>query len=193
MGWNADGNVHPRRIGHRTEHRRVTGVRVHPEEVGGALIARLHRHQRIPGAPVHPDHVLESLPVPPDLARTSGQVDDQQPHIGIGLADRRVANHRRRPFRLGSVRHVPGGDLTLVDARHDQSATVRRPPVAGVAVHRHPRRELGASTRVRFAVRLADDPLIGPVGIDHVQCAVTHIGDDPPGGVEAGIGGVGHG
>ena len=155
-----------------------------------ALVPALHHHQRIVLAlPAGGHQVGERGPVGVDVHGGAVQPGQQEGHLGVRGARRRVGHLGGRPLRVGGVGDVPPGDGRLVHPRDQQRRTVRGPPVAAVAVHLLGRDELRQPERhARGAPRVGQDLVFGGVGqAGHPQRPGADVGQPLPGRVGAGI------
>ena len=111
-------------------------------------------------------------------ARACGEVSDEQRHVGVRGARRRVTDLGGLPVRIGRVGDVPAPDVRLVYPRDEQPGAVGRPPVAAEAAHFLARDELREA--VRDAVFPRDDRVVAGFEVGDPQPARVHVADLAP-------------
>ena len=186
------------------DDRRGQGGGVHGEQPEPLLVPGLHgQGERPVGLPDDVGEVAEGLPVPLDLPGLGGPAggverDDEEPHLGVRGARRRVPDRSRRRGRVRGVAEVPDPDRGDVDAGHGERVARRRPPqplvtphlLGGDELRQAPGHPVGlpAGLPAGLPVGLPVDQraVADPVGADEPRSRRAHVGDRPPVGGEQG-------
>ena len=131
-----DGDVEPPVVVVLADEVGLPRVRIDPQDLHRALIARLHQQgQRALRVPHDVHEVGEGLAIPRDVDASAVEVDDRERDDGVIGARARVANRTRRRLRIDRRGDVPDTHGTFVDASGRQSRPVGGPPVAALTLH----------------------------------------------------------
>ena len=131
-----DGDVEPSVVVILADEVGLPRVRIDPQDLHRALIARLHQQgQRALRVPHDVHEVGEGLAIPRDVDASAVEVDDRERDDGVVGARARVANRTRRRLRIDRRGDVPDPHGTFVDASGRQSRPVGGPPVAALTLH----------------------------------------------------------
>ena len=169
--------VDPRLGGLAEQQLRLARIRVHFQQVQPVLVAALALHIQRSAIlrPVDPRQIDIGIAAQIHL-HPAGAVGRHhiQLHLRIGRARRRIAL-LEQPGALRADRRARHHlHPRLVHPRHRDPRIVRRPPVAGAAVHLLLRHELGRSPRHGAAAAAGQPPFHARSGIDHIQILIAH-------------------
>lgn len=147
----------------------------------GALVPGLHEQQRRPvRGPVDPGEIGVAGPVPDDLGAGPVQRVQEEPHLGVGRARRRIGDPHGLLAGVGRVRDPPAPHGRVVRAGDQEAVRAGAPPVAARAGHLLRGDELGEPVRHFGRLGLGERPVVVALGPHDPQRAPRHIGHVAP-------------